>query len=108
MDVLDWLRAVVALAVTLSLIGIAALVLRRLGMLQGALPGQAPRRMRVMERLSLDPRRSVVIVRVDSEDHVLLLSPFGEKKLARIASPPPLPPVAEAQAERNENQGEGA
>ncbi len=106
MDVLDWLRAVVALAVTLSLIGIAALVLRRLGMLQGALPGQGPRRMRVMERLSLDPRRSVVIVRVDSEDHVLLLSPFGERKLARLSAPPP--PVAEAPVLRSESQGEGA
>lgn len=106
MDVLDWLRAVVALAVTLSLIGIAALVLRRLGMLQGALPGQAPRRVRVLERLSLDPRRSVVIVRVDAEDHVLLLSPFGDRKLARLPAPPT--PVAEAPAERSENHGEGA
>jgi flagellar protein FliO/FliZ len=85
MDVLDWLRALAALAATLGLIALAALVARRLNMLQGGLPGGA-RRMRVSERLMLDPRRSVVIVRVDGEEHVLLLSPFGELKLASKAA----------------------
>ena len=95
MDILDWVRALVALVTTLALIGLAALAARRFGMLQGGLPGQG-RRMRVVERLMLDPRRSVVIVRVDSEEHVLLLSPFGEKKLARQPAPPDPPkPVAE-------------
>lgn len=94
MDVLDWLRALAALAATLGLIALAALVARRLNMLQGSLPGGA-RRMRVSERLMLDPRRSVVIVRVDGEEHVLLLSPFGEKKLARIpAAEAPAPEVS--------------
>jgi flagellar protein FliO/FliZ len=87
MDILDWVRALVALAATLALIGLAALAARRLGMLQDAGMGQV-RRMRVMERLMLDPRRSVVIVRVDSEDHVLLLSPFGERELGRKAAAP--------------------
>lgn len=99
MDILDWVRALVALVATLALIGLAALAARRLGMLQGVGPGQA-RRMRVMERLMLDPRRSVVIVRVDSEEHVLLLSPFGEKKLGRgPAAPDPVSPPAESTTE---------
>lgn len=99
MDILDWVRALVALIATLGLIGLAAIAARRLGMLQGIGPGQA-RRMRVTERLMLDPRRSVVIVRIDSEDHVLLLSPFGERKLARLpAAPDPVPPDAESTAE---------
>jgi flagellar protein FliO/FliZ len=99
MDILDWVRAVVALIATLGLIGLAALAARRLGMLQGVGPGQV-RRMRVMERLMLDPRRSVVIVRIDSEEHVLLLSPFGERKLARRpAVPDPVPPAGESSAE---------
>lgn len=106
MDILDWLRAVVALAVTLGLIALAALTLRRLGMLQGGLPGMTTqRRMKVVERLMLDPRRTVVIVRVDAEEHVLLLSPFGERKLRRIKNPPP--PAGEGQADRSEGQGEG-
>ncbi len=88
MDVLDWVRALVALVTTLALIGGAALLARRLGMLQGVVAGQA-RRMRVSERLALDPRRSVVIVRVDDEEHVILLSPFGDLKLGAVAKPPP-------------------
>jgi flagellar protein FliO/FliZ len=87
MDILDWLRALVALVATLGLVGLAALAARRFGMVQTMIGGQA-RRMRVSERLMLDPRRSIVIVRIDSEEHVLLLSPFGEKKLARRPAPP--------------------
>jgi flagellar protein FliO/FliZ len=99
MDILDWVRALVALAATLALIGLAALAARRLGMLQGVGTGQV-RRMRVMERLMLDPRRSVVIVRIDSEEHVLLLSPFGERKLGRMpAAPDPVPPAPESAKE---------
>jgi flagellar protein FliO/FliZ len=64
------------------------------------------RRMRVVERLLLDPRRSVVIVRVDQEEHVLLLSPFGEKKLARQAAPADPPPPLEEEAVPAANAGE--
>ena len=99
MDILDWVRAVFALVATLGLIGLAAVGARRFGMINGVMPGQV-RRMRVMERLMLDPRRSVVIVRVDSEEHVLLLSPFGERKLARMpAAPEPVPPPPESSTE---------
>jgi flagellar protein FliO/FliZ len=50
------------------------------------------RRMNIVESLFLDPRRRVVIVRVDDQDHVLLLSPFGDKPIAAkpaIAAPVP-------------------
>lgn len=97
MDILDWVRALVALVTTLALIAGAALLARRLGMLQGVVAGQV-RRMRVSERLMLDPRRSVVIVRVDDEEHVLLLSPFGDSKIAVVTNPPPLAGEGEANA----------
>lgn len=102
MDILDWLRALVALITTLALIAGAALLARRLGMLQGVVAGQV-RRIRVSERLALDPRRSVVIVRVDDEEHVILLSPFGELKLGAVANPPPL--VAEHASAANGGEG---
>lgn len=103
MDILDWLRALFALVATLGLIALAAFLARRFGMIRQAVGGQA-RRMKVSERLMLDPRRAVVIVRVDSEEHVLLLSPFGEKKLGRIANP--LPQAGEGNA-IEANKGEG-
>jgi flagellar protein FliO/FliZ len=103
MDVLDWVRALVALVTTLALIALAALGARRLGMLQGGLAG-APRRMRVVERLALDPRRSVLIVRVDGDEHVVLLSPFGELKLGDVRNPPP--PAGEGDV-KAANEGAG-
>lgn len=78
MDWLDWARAFFALIATLALIGLAAYGARRFGMLQ---PGanNAPRRLKVVESLMLDPRRRLVVVRFDDRDHVLLLSPAGDK-----------------------------
>lgn len=78
MDWLDWARAFFALIATLALIGLAAYAARRFGMLQ---PGanSAPRRLKVVESLMLDPRRRLVVVRFDDRDHVLLLSPAGDK-----------------------------
>jgi flagellar protein FliO/FliZ len=94
MDWTDWLRAIAALGVTLALIAGAGLLARRMGMLQAPVPG-GKRRMGVVESLFLDPRRRVVIVRVDDQDHVLLLSPFGDhpitSKPAVIVEPPAAP-----------------
>jgi len=81
MELVDWGRAVFALIATLALIGLLALGARRLGMAQGiAAPGV--RRMRVSERLMLDPRRQLVLVSVDGQDHLFLLSPFGDRAVA--------------------------
>jgi flagellar protein FliO/FliZ len=81
MNWLDWARAAAALAATLALLAGAALLARRMGMLQSPAPG-GKRRMGVVETLFLDPRRRVVIVRVDGQEHVLLLSPFGDRPIA--------------------------
>jgi flagellar protein FliO/FliZ len=83
MEWTDWARALFALVATVALIGLAAWGLRRFGMLQGAEPGK-PRRMKVEERLMLDPRRQLVIVRVDGAEHLLILSPFGDRPIAAL------------------------
>jgi flagellar protein FliO/FliZ len=78
----DWGRALFALVATLALLGLLALGARRLGMAQfGVKPG-APRRMAIAERLFIDPRRQLVIVRIDQEDHILLLSATGDRSIA--------------------------
>jgi flagellar protein FliO/FliZ len=83
-ELLDWARALFALIATLALILGAAYGARRLGMLQ---PGaQGPKRMRVAETLMLDPRRRLVIVRVDEREHVLLLGPGGDVVVADMAA----------------------
>jgi flagellar protein FliO/FliZ len=83
-DWIDWARALAALLATLALIGAAAYAARRLGMLQPG--GQGPRRLKLVEALMLDPRRRLVIVRCDGREHLLLLSPAGDRVVADMAA----------------------
>jgi flagellar protein FliO/FliZ len=83
-DLLDIARTVFALIATLALIVGAAYGARRLGMLQHGANG--PKRMRITETLLLDPRRRMVIVRVDEREHVLLLSPGGDLVVGDMAA----------------------
>jgi len=79
----DWGRAVFALVATLAMIGLVAYGARRLGMIQ---PGtQGPRRLKVLESLMLDPRRRLVVVRFDDREHLLLLSPAGDRAITDVA-----------------------
>jgi len=64
-----------ALLFTLGLIGVCALAAKRFG-LTGALGqsvGTKARRLHVVESLSLDPRRRLVLIRRDGKEHLLLL-----------------------------------
>lgn len=78
MDWTDWARAAAALVATLALIGALAYGARRFGMLQPG-SGASERRMRVTESLMLDPRRRLVLVKLDDREHLLLLSPAGDR-----------------------------
>jgi flagellar protein FliO/FliZ len=95
MDILQWARAFAALIATLGLIALAAYVLRRAGMMQLRARGLAERRMKVVERLMLDPRRSLLLVRLDETEHLLLLSPGGDVAVAQQAARDPAPPPSE-------------
>lgn len=86
MEMMDWARALAALVVTLALIGLAALLARRLGMVQGLSLQALPKRIKVVERHMLDPRRQMVLVQVDETEHLLLLSPFGDRVLGAASA----------------------
>ena len=67
MAILDFLRAVLALSVTLGLIGLAAWALRRYAPdLMARLQGRRgrERRLEIVETLVLDPSRRLLLVRV--------------------------------------------
>jgi len=93
MDVVDVVRAVAALALTLGLIGLAGWVARRYGpsSLFKLSPTAKLRRMRVVESLLLDPQRRLVLVSLDGAEHLLLL---GEGRLLKsgeaVAAPSPV------------------
>jgi flagellar protein FliO/FliZ len=79
MDVADIARTVAALAITLGLVGLAAVLARRFGptaLLRLRTP--AERRLQVVESLVLDPQRRLVLVRLDQHERLLLL---GEGRL---------------------------
>jgi flagellar protein FliO/FliZ len=83
---MDLLRAVFALAATLGLFALGVYAARRWGpkgLLQITAPGS--RRLNVVETLSLDPSRRLVLVRLDGQDRLFLL---GEGQELTPPSPP--------------------
>lgn len=89
MDFAIFARAVFALAVTLGLVGLAAVALRRFGpeALARFTPTRRARRLMVVESLVLDPARRLVLISCDGEERLLLL---GEGHV--------LPPVKKGRA----------
>lgn len=75
MPLADFARAIFALAITLGLVGLAAVAARRFGpewMTRLQRP-RAERRMAIVETLPLDPARRLVLVRLDGTERLLLL-----------------------------------
>ena len=83
----DWVRALAALIATLALIAGAAYAARRFGMIEAA-RGGGERRLKVKESLMLDPRRRLVLVKLDEREHLLLLSPAGDLVVTALDSKP--------------------
>ncbi|HEY8616890.1 flagellar biosynthetic protein FliO [Phenylobacterium sp.] len=75
MDFPALLRAVFALALTLGLIGLGAVMLRRFGpdALARLAKPKAERRLAIVENLVLDPTRRLVLVSCDGQEMLLLL-----------------------------------
>ena len=90
MDFPTLIRASFALLLTLGLIGLAAVALRRYGpdAMARLTIQRKDRRLRLVETLILDPARRVVIVSCDGRERLILL---GEGRLlsdTQIADPP--------------------
>lgn len=106
MDVFLLIRAVAALAVTLGLIGLAAVALRKWGpdALNRFVAQRKERRLQVVETLVLDPARRLVLCKLDGEERLVLL---GDGRLldwtprgpASSPAPSPAPAPADAQPE---------
>ncbi|OAN52575.1 MULTISPECIES: flagellar biosynthetic protein FliO [unclassified Sphingobium] len=83
MDMLSLLRMIGALGVVLGLLAGGLWIVRRYEIrlpqkfLSGFGPAGAPRRLELVERLALDPRRCVALIRKDGREHMLLIAPEG-------------------------------
>ena len=88
MDILVLIRTFGALAIVLGLLAGALWAVRRFDLrLPGRVGGQPHRRLELVERLSIDQRRTAVLIRRDDREHLVLLSPEGHVKLESLFSP---------------------
>lgn len=96
MEFADFARAVFALVLTLGLVGVAAVALRRFGpdAVGRLIPSRKDRRLAVVESLVLDPARRLVLISFDGEERLLLL---GEGQVLPPA-PSPSPRAAKPKA----------
>lgn len=83
MDIAGLLRALGALSAVLALLGGALWAVRRYDLaLPGRIGGRRAARLAITERLSLDPKRSIALIRNGAAEHLLLLAPEGNMLLA--------------------------
>jgi flagellar protein FliO/FliZ len=87
MELPDLLRAIFALALTLGLIGLAAVAFRRYGpdAMARLSTQRKERRLKVVESLMLDPNRRLIIVECDGRQQLVLL---GEGRVLETLKPP--------------------
>ena len=78
MDVLSLLRTLGGLGIVLGLLWGALWTVRRYDIkLPGRVSASTSRRIEVVERLPLDARRSLALIRRDGREHLILLAPEG-------------------------------
>jgi flagellar protein FliO/FliZ len=92
MDILSMIRTVGALGVVLGMLAGALWVVRRYDIkLPGRVSGSARKRVELVERLAVDAKRSVALIRRDGCEHLILIGPEGHVTLETgIVAPEPL------------------
>lgn len=83
MTLTSYVQFVFALLFVLALIGVAAIVARRLGLGHAARPAGRRRRLSVEEVLPLDGKRRLVLLRRDAIEHLVILGPSSETVIER-------------------------
>ena len=93
MDAFSALRTLGGLLTVLGLLAGGLWVVRRFNLSLPAGNGRPQRRLEVVERLGLDPRRSVILLRCDDREHLVLLGPEGPLLIdGKVRAAPPRHP----------------
>ncbi|MCE2869843.1 MAG: flagellar biosynthetic protein FliO [Oxalobacteraceae bacterium] len=66
MHATDWLSFIASFTVVLVLLGLVLFALKK--MQNGGLPGMSPRRIRILDTISIGPRQKIILLRVKDED----------------------------------------
>lgn len=78
MDTVEPLRLILSFGLVLALIGLFAVALRWFAARNPKWLVPSAGRLQVVESKMIDARRKMVLVKRDSQEHLLLLSPNGE------------------------------
>lgn len=90
MELVEILRAIFALCAVLGMIGACALVAKKAGLTADKFNIARTKRLSLVETLSIDKRRKAAIIRIDSEEHLVILNQNSVAVVARNL-PTPLP-----------------
>jgi len=85
MEMSSYLHAGAGLLIVLGLIVLVAFVARKLGFGHGGL-SRPDRRLSIVESMSLDPKRRVLLIKCDYTEHLVLLGPNSETVLSGRAN----------------------
>ncbi len=83
MELTDYIQFFVALVFVVSLMGLLAYVLKRIGLGQVPLVSNKKKRIKLLEALSIDARRKIILVGHDDKEHLVLLGPSGDTVITK-------------------------
>jgi len=92
MEITEILRFMAALVFVIGLIAACAWAARRFGLVQMGEKASTRGRLAVVESLSIDPKRKLMIIRHDDREHLVML---GDQDLILDAGLPAKPIIAE-------------
>ena len=71
-------RVIFALVAVLGFIGLAAILVRKAGLISASSGFIRKKRLALVETLAVDARRRVAIIRCDDKEHLIILGPNSE------------------------------
>jgi flagellar protein FliO/FliZ len=89
----DYFRVIFGLLTVIGLIGVAAIAARKAGLATFAPGVTGKRRLGVVETLSLDARRRLLIVKCDDREHLIILGAQNETLIDADLEPRAASPV---------------
>jgi len=99
MDILSMLRTIGALGMVLGMLAGALWFVKRYDVkLPGRVSNARRKRIEIVERLSVDGKRSVALIRRDGMEHLVMFGPEGQSTIETgIAAPEPTEPEVVAE-----------
>jgi len=81
-------RIIFALIAVLGFIGLAAVLVRKAGLISASSGFIRKKRLALVETLAVDARRRVAIIRCDDKEHLIILGPNSETIIDRKLDTP--------------------